>query len=223
MMASMGARRAVWSALAPIWQRAAATLALALLLAAAQVSGPAAAQSLSGLTLQEPAPATMAQPIGRDTDQRYTYRLWEMPGASQMSATALGDARGPIVYIEHWRTGAPPQGMPAPAPLPGLILGVTTLDEIVERFGSDGIVFEARGRVVPVGPNAAIFTSYEIENTDAVLSLVTLMPLQQATPEAIGASVLDAVSLGHGPYLDSIWGINRGRLPGYSPIADPTR
>lgn len=192
-------------------RRFAALMALAL-----AVATGAEAQSLAGLTPGQPLPAGFAAPDGVQRETGFTYRRWSRPGGSELSATTQGET-GPVLYIEEWRAGPP-----GAAPLPGLVLGDTTLAEITVRFGSDGLIFSERGRVQPFGEVAAVFTSYEIAGTDMVLSLVTVMPLADAAPETLGASVLDSVVLAFGPYLDSIWGVNRGRLPGYAPIPDPS-
>jgi hypothetical protein len=55
-----------------------------------------------------------------------------------------------------------------------------------------------------------------------VVSFVTLMPLDEASRETEPASALDPVILAQGAHLDAIRGPNRGTLPGYAPIPDPT-
>ncbi len=107
------------------------------------------------------------------------------------------------------------------APLDGLVYGETTRAELHAMFGSEGVVFQDRGRFAEIGPLAAYFISYEVEGSDTVVSFVTIQPLAEASAEAADASVLDSVIVANGTYLSQIWGVNRGRLPGYAAIADP--
>jgi len=191
-----------------IWRAAilAATLAL-----------PATAQDMAGITLDAPLPMHLGAPVGMQTQGALAYRLWQPGAPLLMSVTTQADTDR-VLYIEIWRDGA--QGT-APAPLPDMTFGGTTLADIRARFGSDGVVFGERGRVATAGDNAAFFTSYEIADTDGVISFVTIMPLAGASQETAGQSVLDSVILGYSPYLDTLWGLNRGVSDGYQPVPDP--
>ncbi|AHM05404.1 hypothetical protein roselon_03133 [Roseibacterium elongatum DSM 19469] len=187
--------------------------ALALVIA---LTTPLAAQDLGSVRLGAPLPEDLPDPIGQEVQGPFAYALWRRPDGTAMSVTS--DARtGSTLYIEIWNA----EGGPRPAPLPGLSFGQTTQADLVARFGSEGIVFAGRGRAAALDERAAIFTTYEIEGSSAVLSFVSLMPLAQASPDTAGQARLDAVILAHGPYLDTIWGANRGRLEGYRPIPDP--
>jgi len=177
---------------------------------------PLAAQEMGGVALNAPLPGTLPDPAGREVQGPFAYTLWQFEDGTAMSATA--DAQtGAVYYAEIWND----EGGARPAPVPGLVFGETTQAELVARFGSEGIVFEDRGRAAAAGDMAAFFHSYEIEGGSAVVSFVTIMPMAEASPETAGAALLDSVILGHGPYLDLIWGANRGRIEGYAPIADP--
>lgn len=191
----------------------AATLAVAL---ACGLSAPLAAQQMGGITLGAPLPDTLPAPVGSEVQGPFAYGLWQLPDGTAMSATA-DSGSGETLYIEIWNI----EGGPRPAPVPSLEFGATTQADLIARFGSEGIVFAERGRTAIAGDRAAFFHSYEIEGGDAVISFVTILPLDQASAETAGTAVLDAVILGHGPYLDAIWGVNRGRTEGYAPIADP--
>ncbi len=178
---------------------------------------PALAQDIGGITLGASVPEAMPQPAGSQVEPPFAYRLWQLDGGANLSATSDAET-GTVHYLEMWRSG--PDDTP-PAPLEGLTYGTTTRAEIEARFGSEGMVFSDRGRAAPVGDSAAYFISYEIAGTDTVLSFVTIQPLTRASDETAGQSVLDSVIVAEGAYLDLIWGVNRGRLPGYAPIADP--
>lgn len=186
--------------------------------AAALLALPASSQEIAGVTLGEPIPQALPDPLGTQQRGPFAYALWRRADGVSMSVTTRVGS-GEVLYVELWRTET--DGV-MPAPLPDATFGETTLGDLKDRFGSAGFVFGERGRTAPVGENAAFFTSYEIAESDAVISFVTIMPLAEAGPETASASVLDAVILGHGPYLDAIWGANRGALPGYAPIPDPT-
>lgn len=178
---------------------------------------PATAQTLRGVTLGEPVPDGLPEPLGMQVIQLYSITVWTLEDGLSMSTTADAGT-GSVLYIELWRDNG--QGTQS-APIDGVTFGETTHADLTDRFGSAGIIFNERGRYAVVPPNVAHFTSYEIEGSDAVASFVTIQPLDEATPETIGNAVLDSISLGQGPYLDQIWGGNRGRLEGYTRIAFP--
>ncbi len=189
-------------------------LALALLTI---LAGPVAAQDFRGVTLDEPIPDTAPEPLGSEVAHPFAYSLWQFEDGLSMSATRDAEI-GEVLYLEMWRSDGTGQ---QPTPIEGLTFGETTRGDLHARFGSEGIVFEGRGRFAEAGPMAVYFISYEIEGLDTVVSFVTVQPLATASEDVADASVLDAVIMADGRYLDQIWGVNRGRLPGYTPIADP--
>ncbi len=179
---------------------------------------PVAAQDMAGVRLNDQLPGDLGAPVGMQEQDGFVYRMWQSDPPLLMSVTTQA-ASGDVLYIEIWREAT--QGT-APTPISGMYFGETTLDDIRTRFGSDGLVFGDRGSVGLADQNAAFFTSYEIAGTEGVISFVTVMPLTDATQETAGQSVLDSVILGHAPYLQTIWGLNRGLSAGYLPIPDPT-
>ncbi|MEX3015633.1 hypothetical protein [Gymnodinialimonas hymeniacidonis] len=189
-------------------------LALALL---AALAGPVAAQEFRGVTLGEPIPESAPEPVGSEVAHPFAYTLWQFDDGLSMSATRDAEI-GEVLYLEMWRSEG--QGQ-QPTPIDGLTFGETTRGDLHARFGSEGIVFEGRGRFAEAGPVAVYFISYEIEGLESVVSFVTIQPLATASEEVADQSVLDAVIVADGRYLDQIWGVNRGRLPGYAPIEDP--
>ncbi|MEJ6388939.1 hypothetical protein [Gymnodinialimonas ulvae] len=192
-------------------------LTFALGLGLLTVGGPLAAQEFRGVALGAPIPETAPEPTGSEVAPPFGYTLWQFDDGLSMSATRDAET-GVVLYLEMWRTQS---AGTAETPLPGLTFGATTRGDLAEIFGSEGIVFENRGRFVEVGPMAVFFISYEVAGSDRVVSFVTIQPLSEASEETADASVLDAVIVADGRYLDQIWGGNRGRLDGYTPIADP--
>jgi len=182
------------------------------------LSAPAPAQTMGGVTLGAPVPEGLPEPLGTQVMELYSITVWGAgDGILWMSTTADAET-GDVLYIEIWRDGS--QGT-QPAPIEGMSFGETTRNDLTERFGSGGMVFNQRGRFTVIDPDVAYFTSYEIEGSNAVVSFVTIQPLDDASVETASEALLDAISLGDGAYLDRIWGINRGILPGYERIADP--
>jgi hypothetical protein len=180
------------------------------------LAAPLAAQEMGGIALNAPLPDTLPDPVGSQVQGPFAFTLWQRADGTAMSATV--DARtGETLYVEIWNA----DGGPRAAPLPGMTFGETTQADLIARFGSEGMIFGERGRTAVAGDQAAFFHSYEIDGSDAVLSFVTILPLDIASPETAGTAVLDSVILGYGPYLDAIWGANRGRIDGYAPIPGP--
>ncbi len=181
------------------------------------LASPVAAQDFRGVTLGAPIPDTAPTPVGSEVAPPFAYTLWSFDDGLSMSATRDAET-DEVLYLEMWRSQA--EGT-QPAPVPGLTFGETTRGDLAERFGSEGVVFGSRGRFAEAGPMGVYFISYEVEGSDTVVSFVTIQPLAEASEETADASILDAVIVANGRYLDEIWGLNRGRLPGYTPIDDP--
>ena len=182
------------------------------------LAGPLAAQNYRGVVLGEPISDSVPAPLGTEVAAPYAYTLWSF-GDEGLSMSATADAEtGDVLYLEMWRTQT--EGTQT-APFGGLTFGETTRGDLAEHFGSEGIVFEGRGRFAEAGPLAVYFTSFEVADSETVISFVTVQPLAEASEETADASVLDSVIIADGLYLSEIWGVNRGRLPGYAPVTDP--
>lgn len=191
-----------------------ALLALCLL---ATLCLPATAQTIAGLTLGAAIPEGGPAPDDSQTQAPFTRTFWAVRDGMQVTAIADSNT-GEVVFIELRPSGAPETG---DAQVLDLAFGQTTRADLHARFGSEGIVFETVGRAGVFGQVAAYFTTYEIEGGDNVLSFVTIEALADASDSSGDASTLDSVVVAQGSYLNRIWGLNRGRLPGYEPIADP--
>ncbi len=183
------------------------------------LAAPLSAQSLRGVDLGEPIPDGLPEPRATQTIPPVAYTVWDFDDGLAMSATADA-ATGDVLYLELWRD--PPEGSVA-SPIPGLTYGTSTRADIEALFGSEGIVFENRGRVaaLPEIGLAIYYLAYEIEDSDTVISFVAIQPLTDASDDTADDAVLDSVIIADGAYLDQIWGQNRGRLPGYAPVPDP--
>lgn len=188
------------------------------LLALLLVAAPAAAQELRGITLNAQLPADYPAPQGTETQGPFSFSGWTLAHGNGLSATT-SSATGEVLYVETWWGGS---DQARDTGISGLVFGETTLAEIRARFGSNGFFFGQRGGAARFGDTAAFFTSYEIEGGSAVLSLVTILPAGVAEAEGPDGALLDSVIIGHGPFLDTLWGPNRGLTEGYARIADPT-
>ncbi|ABD54809.1 hypothetical protein [Jannaschia sp. CCS1] len=180
------------------------------------LSLPATAETFLGVTLGAPIPEGLPAPDDIQTQAPFTRTFWAARDGVQVTAIADGET-GEVVFVEL----RPADSGPVAAQTPGLIFGQTTRADLHARFGSEGIVFETIGRAGVFGEVAAYFTSYEIEGDDIVVSFVTIEPLADATDGSDAGSTLDSIVVAQGGYLTQVWGINRGRLPGYAPIPDP--
>jgi hypothetical protein len=177
---------------------------------------PVVAQGLQGLALGAPIPETMPIADATDVQAPYTRSVWAALDGVMMTAIADSETGG-IVFIEL----RPAEPGPIATGLDGLTFAETTRADLHRRFGSEGIVFETLGRGGIFGDNAAYFSTYEVAGRDIVLSFVTIEPLADADEDSAARATLDSVVIAQDAYLNEIWGINRGSLPGYAPIADP--
>ncbi|WP_341861201.1 hypothetical protein [Gymnodinialimonas sp. 57CJ19] len=192
----------------------AALLALSVL--AGFTALPAMGQTLHGITFGEPIPAGLPQPDDTQTQAPFTRSIWTQ--LNDMMVTVIADSETGGVLFMEMRPAAPG---PVATQIDGLVFGETTLAELHARFGSEGVVFANVGRGGVFDDILVHFATYEIDNSDTVLSLATTEPLQTATQDSAAQAVLDSVIVADSAYLTQVWGLNRGRLPGYSPIADP--
>lgn len=177
---------------------------------------PASAQTVLGVTLGAPIPEGLPPPAGTQTQPPFAQTYW--PDIDGVSMSVVGDIEtGEVLFIEL----RPASDGPVSAQIDGIFFGETTRDAVQSRFGSEGIVYADVGRTRPVGELAVHFTNYEIADSDVVISFTTIQPLSTASEETAGQSVLDSVVITQDTYISTFWGINRGRLPGYAPIADP--
>lgn len=180
---------------------------------------PASAQSALGITLGAPIPEGLPAPLGTRVQAPYAQTAWADIDGVMVSVIADVET-GSVVFVELRPS---PSGVPPiAAQIDGFFFGQTTRADLHARFGSEGLVFENVGRAGSFGEIAAYFTTYELaSDADVVVAFTTIEPLATATEDSAGLSTLDSVVLAQGAYLTEIWGLNRGRLPGYTPIDNP--
>ncbi len=158
----------------------------------------------------------MPPPSGQEIRPPFGFTRWDFDNGLLMSVTRDVET-GEVLYIEVWPSDVQAQ----PAPIDGMTYGVTTLGGLRQRFGSEGVVFESRGRMDATPHTAIHFTSYEVADSSTVISFVTIQPLEEASAETAENSTLDSVIVADSTFLDQSWGLNRGRLPGYQQIESP--
>lgn len=187
---------------------------------------PAGAQTLHGLTIGEAlVPALRSMPRSQDTAQvgNYVAVKWLLPDGNRLSARA-SPATGKIVFLEEDRNAVSAAN---DFPLPGLVLGSATLDDIRRRFGSNGIGFASNAETLHAGSLIGI-NCYELRHAPGVLvAFVTrLAPSDPAGERAMkaidtGSGVLEAIMVAKGTYLEEIWGDQLLFDPHYKPIDVP--
>jgi len=187
---------------------------------------PATAQTLQGLTVGEaliPALKHMPKTQNYGPLGDYVAVKWQLPGGNDFSATASPDT-GKIVFLEEDRE-------PAPAahdfPLPGLILGTTTLSDIRRRFGSNGIGFASNAETLQNGALTGI-NCFELSHAPGVFVAFVTRVAPPGTPGKrgqyhidIGDGVLVSIIVAEKTYLQEIWGNKLLFDPHYKPIEVP--
>ncbi len=188
-------------------------LALALGLAATSAS----AQSLAGLRIGDPVAATarFGPPSDTGRERQFDVRKWTFPNGNDLSVTS--DATGRIVYVEtDW--GGRAEGVASG--VPGLRFGGTTLSELRQRFGSNGVAYQGRSPVIRVDDGIALLNSWDAGAS--VVTLITKVRNPTSPNIDVGATArLDAISLSDPAYLTGLYG-ERVLSPGYRAVAWPT-
>lgn len=192
----------------------ATTLALSVLAGIAAL--PATSQTLHGITFGEPIPEGLPMPDDMQTQAPFTRTIWAELNDAMVTVVADSET-GSVSFIEM-RPAAPG---PVTTEIDGFVFGETTLADIHAHFGSEGVVFADVGRGGVFDDILVHFATYEIANSDIVLSFAAVEPLEDATQDSAAQAVLDSVIVADSAYLSQVWGLNRGRLPGYAPVADP--
>lgn len=191
-------------------------LLLALSVLASVAALPVTGQTLHGITFGEPIPEGLPMPDDTQTQAPFTRTIWAELNGSMV--TVIADSETGIVSFMEIRPTAPG---PVATEIDGFVFEETTLAEIHAHFGSEGVVFANVGRGGVFGEILVHFATYEIANSEIVLSFAAVEPLETATQDSAAQAVLDSVIVADSAYLSQVWGLNRGRLPGYAPVADP--
>jgi hypothetical protein len=198
------------------------------LVVAGLMAGPAAAQSLSGVTVGAPISAVqgLAKPDATQRMGAYQVQKWTNSHGDGLSVTA--DTRtGKVVYVEYdW--GGRPDG--APVDETGLNFGKTSLDDLRALFGSNGFNFQGAPGTLKVDDGLVMMNSYDVGKDGGVVTtwVTKISLIKIAThkgpfdPSEIGKlAVLDAVMIGDPAYLTELWTKRMGVDPANKPIAWP--
>jgi hypothetical protein len=183
---------------------------------------PATAQTLRGLTVGEGlVPALKTMPVTHNFGQvgNDVAIKWSLPSGSSLSATASPDTGKILLLEEDWDTSAAKETV-----LPGLTFGVTKLDDIRRRFGSNGLGFVSNAETSQAAGMIGV-NCYELRHAAGVfVAFVTLLPVPTQTgnlqPSQIksGHGVLVAIIVAQKSYLQEIWGTQILADPDYKPI-----
>jgi hypothetical protein len=177
---------------------------------AALAACPAAAQSLAGLHIGDP--AARLKPLGDSAhaapDGDYLNQKWTLADGNDLAVTTSPD--GSIVFLEDDAGG---KDADPGCDLPGLKFGVTTLADLRKRFGSGGFGFHNRSAILEIdGGGAVMMNSYQIGDVIATfitkLSAEDYAPFKEA-PDVAKLAVharLDAVMLSDAKYALREWG-----------------
>jgi len=186
---------------------------------------PATAQTLRGLTVgEELVPALKTMPVTQNFGQvgNDVAIKWSLPSGSSLSATASPDTGKILLLEEDWDSNAAKDPV-----LPGLTFGVTKLDDIRHRFGSNGLGFVSNAESLQAAGMIGV-NCYELRHAPGVfVAFVTLLPVRTQTgnlqPDQIksGNGVLVALIVAQKSYLQEIWGTQILADPNYKPIDVP--
>lgn len=196
--------------------RAARRIAAALL--SLTLSHAAHAQDMIGIRIGEALPRDLppAETIRTDGDLILeTRRTEEGLGLTVL----LNQADERVLYLE---LRADITGEPVDAPVSGMAFATTTRGDILQRFGSSGLVYEELEFGTTFRSNPPFHATYEISGTGGVISFVTEAP-DPSVPTFVTEMVLSAIILADAAFLDARWG--PAHEPGgqdYMQIPDPT-
>ena len=178
------------------------------------------AQSLSGVhlgdTLDQALATVGTKPANTSTMGPFRMFKWHFDDGNDLSITVSLNT-GKVVYAESDWNGASDHG--TFADFPGMMYGKTTLYDIRERFGSNGMAFRERDPVHATKDGIVSFNAYDAGN--AIVTFVTMVKkkafLKLGKSEDIGSiAYLIAISISDASYA-AAWG-KRVLSDGYKPI-----
>jgi len=187
---------------------------------------PAAAQTLHSLTIGEeliPALKQMPKTQNYGPVGNYFAIKWSLASGNSFSATA-SPVTGKIVFLEEDFDSTPAV---TDSPIPGVVLGATTLNDIRHRFGSIGIGFTSNAETLQSGTLIGINCSGLHHSPGVFVAFVTrLSPATKfggSAPSRIdpGDGVLVSIIVAEKIYLQEIWGTQLFFDPHYAPIDVP--
>jgi hypothetical protein len=203
--------------------------ASAIFLSALYSIGEPRAQDLSGITIGSDRQALRllgAEPVASQTMGPHSIVKYVLPGGNEFSATFVRSS-GKIVFLEtDW--GGESGG--SYADWSGMKFGQTTLTDIRKMLGSNGFAFKQRPGVAPERDGGiALFNSYQIRETDVIVTFVTIIPAAivaelkrkydgKAFEHLADNARLHSVLLASTEYADTIWGREKISDPRYLPV-----
>jgi hypothetical protein len=166
------------------------------------------AQSILGIRVgddREKFQAIRSPPTVVDHPGSFTVSAWDLSNGNTLSATT--SKSGTIVYVElDW--GGRESG--AQSDFPGFTFGRTTLADIRQKFGSNGMGFKNRPSSTKAEGGIALLNSYEVGSV--IVTFVTKIqnidfPVIQTNPSALSkTATLDALILSESDYARINWG-----------------
>jgi hypothetical protein len=174
----------------------------------------ASAQSLAGISVgsDKAVLTALGTPTNTGPLGEYTAEKYRLRAMLDLSATYLRTS-GRLVFLETDWNGGPPG---ANAYYGDFKFGVTSLEDIRRRFGSNGLLFQNTLSAIPASDGGvSIFSYYEIADTNLIVSFITevsteeIANLKRQYPtdiysRAAGKAILRSVILSDSDYLKSI-------------------
>jgi hypothetical protein len=190
------------------------------LLFMAGLARPCVAQSLLGIRVGESATVLSRLGPAAETDnyKGMTVRRWNLQNGNELSATV--GTNGKIAYVESdWNGKSDDSG----CDLRGLRFGITTLNELRKRFGSNGFEYTGRGSVANTQEGVVMMNSYDAGGV--VITFYTKINRDEFSranasrtdPSLADYAKLDAISLTDDGYAKNEWG-DRVYDPAYKKI-----
>jgi hypothetical protein len=182
------------------------------------------AQDMTGLEIGDGASALASigsELVAKQESGPFTIMKFRLPDGNDLSVT-FARRTNRIVYLETAWNG---QQSGTVSDFPNMIFGETSLTEIRQRFGQNGMAFEgAMGNVSDLG--ALInYNCYDIKRTKLVVCFVTELPPEKAQrldvdPDSIdlGSATLGGLILSEASYLEALLGKNKLYERNYSAI-----
>jgi hypothetical protein len=178
----------------------------------------AGAQDFAGIRVGDGAAsvAKLGQPDTSETSGSFRMMRWKFQNGNELSVTFSKADK--IIYMESdW--GGLQEG--ARTDFPAMTFGTTTLADIRNRFGSNGLNFEHGTPVGEYGGAVILQNAYEVANVIMMLTTkveaADLPSIMKDNSIIAKMAHLDAISICTPEYAKAMWG-NRAYDPNYKKI-----